>query len=69
MSENFYEYAEILDRNDRSIRELMQIFRISRGKYDLSGQYKKILDDLYTNAVTILDKKIQAGETLDDLEK
>lgn len=69
MSENFYEYAEILDRNDRSIRELMQIFRISRGKYDLSGQYKKILDDLYTNAVVILDKKIQAGETLDDLEK
>lgn len=69
MSENYYEYAEILDSNDRSIRELIQLFRISRGKYDLSGQYKKILDDLYTNVITILDKKIQAGETLNDLEK
>ena len=38
MSENFYEYAEILDRNDRSINEPIQMFRISSGKYDFVTQ-------------------------------
>ena len=56
MSENFYEYAEILDRNDRSIRELMQIFRISRGKYDFVTQFldepEKICSGIPINAIS-----------------
>lgn len=69
MSENFYEYSRCLERDGRNIAELIQLFPITRGKFNLENKYEDILNKLYKNTITIMDKKIQEGEQLSDEEK
>lgn len=82
MSENFYDYDEILDRNDRSIKELMQMFRISRGKYDfitqtLVNEPKDILSGISISPAKQIKvfvhqfviNKLSKSENLSEIEK
>ena len=82
MSENFYDYDKILDRNDRSIKELMQMFRVSRGKYDFVTQFlinepEKICSGIPINAISPIKifwhqfviNKLKKSEKLSEIEK
>lgn len=69
MKTDFYNKAKSFDRDEKSIRNIMQLYTIKGLDYDLNNMYISTVHDLYKNTISVLDEKIKEGITLNDIEK